>query len=167
MIIPVRKSYQLRHSLMPSVTLRKTLFLMSSVNIERMKEASNETSEASPGLLMRLRQDTDPQHKARQKLHQVTRETSSKSPRIMAYEKTGLKAGTLLSEYKSYLEFCRHSSMSGSKASKNGLSVLVSAVVGDFKLKPIFIYHFEYVRFRKITLNILGLHFETGATKSK
>lgn len=86
----------------------------------------------------------------------------------MAYEKTGLKAGKLLSEYKSYLGFCHHSSMSGSKASKNGLSVLVSVVVGDFKLKPIlFIYHFEYVRFRKITLNILDLHFETGATKSK
>lgn len=39
--------------------------------------------------------------------------------------------------------------MSGSKASKNGLSVLVSIVVGDFKLKPIFTYRSEYVRFHK------------------
>lgn len=36
--------------------------------------------------------------------------------------------------------------MSGSKASKNGLSVLPFIVVGDFKLKPIFIYHSENVR---------------------
>lgn len=72
---------------MPSVPLSKTLLLMSSVNVERMEEAADETSESSPAQLMRLRQETAPQCKARQKSHHVTRETSSKSLRIVAYKK--------------------------------------------------------------------------------